>query len=182
MIRRWLSRWSRRTDDCRFRRTARGVCCDCTVREVARDADGHWQIDASGRCGDARLGFRLSLAPHWKRSGIEDHDGHFHWGKARWISLGGETDAWLAHWARAADCAAPAHARGIVELDVVALADDPATLPNRRVRLKAMADAAGGRGRYAEVLIDIDLAHAQIRVHESRPDYRQALLRAWSSD
>ena len=140
--------------------------------------DGGLSLVVKGEFDGRRIGFAFDLFPEWKAQPTDDASATFYWGKARFRSLGSESDAFIAMLA---------HAYGLetkttpmasqISVNAVGLGMDPRTVLKSPVRMKCFFDS-GPEDRYAEVFTHIDLGGGHFYFNEKDMEYRLPLVRS----
>jgi hypothetical protein len=159
------------------------VDLDLSIEDVVRNDGVLAAITAKGQIDGQRIGFAFDVFPEWKAQKT-DEGATFYWGRARYRSIGTESDQFLQTVSRLYIVGGE-NSRMSQATDVVAvgLADDPRRLFESPIRLKCFFESESDDATaYAEVYTNIDLAGRVLQFHEKDQEYRAALVRALRDD
>ncbi len=158
------------------------VDLDLPMAGVHRDLDGVRAISATGRYGDASVGFVVSLGPIWERQDVENSDVILYWGRAELVSIGSESDAFVqlldeVYGTRFGH----RMMRERVPFLAVSLAGNPALLEHEPTKMKFFFES-DAEDRDAEFYINIDVEAQTVQFHEKDTDYRRGIILSLSVD
>jgi hypothetical protein len=126
------------------------------------------------------LGFGVQFSDEWEEQKFDDGPS-VSWGTLTLTRTGTESDFFVRTLAEAFDAEeAPERMADSVEFSAAAIVGHPLRLQDGPVELKLFFNA-DEEERYAELLCRIDTSKASIELGESDPDYRDAILDAFSA-
>lgn len=126
------------------------------------------------------MGLIVDILPKWNGKDVEEGGPTFYWGKARYRSLGEESDRFLALLAKhyGVEPIARKMAQRI-DVTAVGLNDNPQRMMEAAIKMKFFL-AEDGEGNYSEVFTNVDTNNRILQFHEKDPEYRQPLLHVLS--
>lgn len=140
-----------------------------------RMSDGAVQVVARGTIQGTTIGIAIELAAEWVSKPIEDAPITLYWGHGRLVSIGSESDAFLALLAREYGMPAPRRMAGRIEVTMVGMNDDPSNLLDSAAKVKAFFDK-GPEGHYGEVFINVDLQAGALEFRDKDAEYHAGIL------
>lgn len=153
---------------------------DLPIAELKRQADGTVTIVARGKVDGSIVGLIVDILPTWNGKDVEEGGPTFYWGKARYRSLGEESDRFLALLAKHYEIK-PTENRMAQRIDVTAvgLNDNPERVMEVAIKMKFFL-AEDSEENHSEVFTNVDAKNRILQFHEKDPEYRQSLLHVLS--
>ena len=154
------------------------VDIDIPIVRIETQKDGTVTVIARGAASVGAVGFAFDLYPAWKANPTAEREVTFHVGKARFRSLGPESDRFVLLLASLYRLTPPPSGsmRGAISVDAVGLDSDPAQILTAPVKMKMFFGST--EEDEAEVFLNIDLKRRVLEFHEKDPDYRKSLIDA----
>lgn len=154
------------------------VDIDLPIVQAESKSSALISVVARGKIQGSVVGFAVDLDSKWIEKPIENANSSFYWGKARFRSIGPDSDAFsklLAGLYQLPCVTSKMPSR--IEVEVVGLANDPRLVKSSPTKMKLFFNA-NSESNYAEVFLNLDLKSKVLEFHEKDPEYRAPLLRA----
>lgn len=156
------------------------VDVDLPITELKKNPDGIVTVVARGKVEGAVVGLIVDILPEWHGKDVEEGGPTFFWGKARYRSLGEESDRFLAFLSKSYDLEAPrGKMASRIDVTAVGLNDNPERLMEAPIRMKFFL-AEDSEENYSEVFTNVDVEKRILEFHEKDLEYRKPLVRVLS--
>lgn len=145
------------------------------VAAYRRASDGGMQVVARGAIQGTTVGIAIELAAEWVPQPIKDASITVYWGNGSLVSIGPESDAFLALLASEYGMSAPSRMAGRVDITLAGMNDDPSKILTSPAKIKAFFDK-GPKDHYGEVFINIDLQSGTLEFRDKDVEYHAGIL------
>jgi len=153
-----------------------------TMVSLHCDPDGEQRLTARGLHNGRTVGFAVSLSSMWERQDVDGYGISLHWGSAKLISLGEESDAFL----QALDEVyltnlGHQRMRDQVSYVAVSLTGLPPHVGHEFARMKLFFEI-DDEERRAEFYLDVDPQNSAVQFREKDTGYRWGVVLSLSAD
>lgn len=139
--------------------------------------DGGLQVVARGVIRGVTVGLAIELAPAWSPQPIEDASVTVYWGNGSLVSIGSDSDAFVALLASEYGMPAAERMVGRVDVTLAGMDDDPSGLLTSPAKIKTFFDR-GLDVDYGEVFVNIDLQVGVVEFRDKDAEYHAGVLRS----
>lgn len=157
------------------------VDVELPISNVKLDKEGTIQLSALGIVEGRRVGFDLDIDSKWKVQKPDNVPITIHWGSAIVRSMGEESDAFLSLLAeKYGNGQGSLRMVRAVSVTAAMLEGDPATMKERPFKMKVFFEH-GGKDKYAEIFINVDIEKKQLEFRDKDPEYHRGILASLKS-